>query len=301
MGGFFMKRFLVFLVSTFIVSTTVAFSQYYQAVQGKGGVDWTDQIVRATGIGSPNPDLPAGAQRSGAIEAAKRIALRNLLEMVKGMNLNSEVTIENAMVSSDEIRTSVEGVVRNFKVVDTRYMSTGDIEVDVEVPLSGFLDLVIPEEAGHPLYCPTCGQKWPAGVPYPFGNNPPGNAVPPTASAGTTGRPGALSGLIIDARGLNLHPALAPKILDELGNEIYGSGFVSREYAVKIGVVGYEKDLNRARTNKRVAGNPIIVRAVRAAGTNQTDIIISNADAQKIRTAAAHNNFLAQSRVMIVL
>ena len=41
-------------------------------------------------------------------------------------------------------------------------------------------------------------------------------------------------------------PALSPRILDETGIEVYGSAYVSREWAIKNGVVGYSKDITAA-------------------------------------------------------
>jgi hypothetical protein len=109
------------------------------------------------------------------------------------------------------------------------------------------------------------------------------------------------TGLIIDATGLGIRPAMAPKIVDERGEEIYGSRFVSREYAVDIGMVGYDKNLNNARYNERVAGTPLEIKAIKAQGPNKTDVVISNADAMKIHNAAANMNFLQQCKVMFVL
>jgi hypothetical protein len=94
---------------------------------------------------------------------------------------------------------------------------------------------------------------------------------------------------------------MAPKILDENGNEVYGTGYVSREYAVQIGVVGYEKDLNRARQNERVTDNPIVVKGVDASGSNKSDVVISNSDASNISAAARNLNFMEQCKVMIIL
>src|SRR4030067_3174387 len=100
-------------------------------------------------MGPPNRPMPITAQRSGAIEAAKRIALRNLLETVQGMSLTSEVTVRNAMIENDVINTRVNGIVRGFTIVDTKYMSTGDVEVTVEVPVTGaLLDALLPEMGG---------------------------------------------------------------------------------------------------------------------------------------------------------
>ncbi len=47
-----------------------------------------------------------------------------------------------------------------------------------------------------------------------------------------------------------------------------------REYAVQIGVVGYEKDVNRAKTNERVTDNPLVVKAVKSSGTTNCDVVI---------------------------
>ena len=94
---------------------------------------------------------------------------------------------------------------------------------------------------------------------------------------------------------------MAPKLLNEQGEEIYGSKFVSREYAVDIGMVGYEKDIDRAAKNERVADTPLVVKGVQASGQNKTDVIISAADATKIHNYAANMNFLQHCKVMFVL
>ena len=146
-----MKSIFSIFVAVFIFAIAIN-AQVYQQVGTVGAINWQDQIIRSTGIGAPNPKMPLAAQRAGAIEAAKRVALRNLLETVKGMAINSETTVENAMIASDVINTQVSGVVRNFKIVDTRYMSTGDVEVDVEIPLSGVLfDALMPHQVSGPM------------------------------------------------------------------------------------------------------------------------------------------------------
>jgi len=275
-----MKSIFNIFVAVFIFSIAIN-AQVYQQVGTVGTINWQDQIIRSTGIGAPNPKMPLAAQRAGAIEAAKRIALRNLLETVKGMAINSETTVENAMIASDVINTQVSGVVRNFKVVDTRYMSTGDVEVDVEMPLSGVLfDALMPHQVSGPM--------------MPGQNFPIDPSFLPQQS-------GVFTGLIVDARGSGLRPAMAARIIDEQGNEVYGSGYVSRDYAVQIGVVGYEKDINRARADERVKDNPMVVKGLKASGANQTDIVISNSDAQRVLAAAKNLNFMEQCKVMFIL
>ena len=278
---------------------------YVQQVGTTGNVNWTQQIIRCTGIGAPNPNLPMAAQRAGAYRAAKLDAFRNLLETVKGVYLSSETTVENALLVSDIIRTKVEGRLNGFQIVDTRHMSSADVEVDVEVPITGIiLDALLPSDfgggtlatGGH-LLCPTCGQPWPAGKPVPPGVT----LIQAGESSGQVATSSVYTGLVVDARGLGMRPAMAPKILDDQGDEVYGTKFVSRDYAVEIGMVGYEKDINRARMNERVADNPLVVKAVEASGPNKTDVVISSADAMKIHNAAANMNFMQHCKVMVIL
>ncbi|MFZ0389875.1 MAG: hypothetical protein WAN36_05400 [Calditrichia bacterium] len=271
-----MKQLVVIIGIFLLLLPIMAFAQYQQQSTSGGMIDWTDQVIREVGIGSPNPNQPISAQRAGALEAAKRVALRNLLERVQGMNINSEVTVEDYMVTHDVIRNQIEGTVRNFKVVDTRYKSDGSVEVEVEVPLSGIYKAVLPSEipSGMPMLPSPEGQYNPASV---------------------------YTGLIIDARGLGLRPAIAPKLMDQNNMEVYGTGRVSRDYAMEIGVVGYEKSVERARANERVTNNPLVVKAVAVSGTHETDPVVSNRDAEQIRGAAQNLNFLQQCKVMFIL
>jgi hypothetical protein len=304
---FELKRNLVLLLVLSLIFPFLLSAQgYVQQVGSAGNVNWTQQVVRCTGIGAPNPNLPQATQRASALTAARAVALRNILEVVKGVNLTSETVVENAMLVSDVINSRVEGAVRGFQVVDTRYMSTGDVEVDVEVPLTGvLLDALLPQQfgggvllTGGQLICPTCGQPWPAGKPVPQDVQliQSGVAGTSTIAAGAT-----YTGLVVDARGLGVRPAMAPRIMDERGEEIYGSKYVSREYAVDIGMAAYEKDIDRARMNERVADNPLIVRGVKASGPNKTDVVVSSVDAMTIHNAAANMNFLQHCKVMFIL
>jgi hypothetical protein len=300
---FLKKGWLIFAILLAFISTS--FSQDVVQDFGKtGSVNWSGQILRATGIGAPNAKLPQGAQRAAAIESAKRVALRNILENIKGMAISSEVTIENAMISDDVIYNRVQGVVRNFKVMDIRYMSTGDIEVDVEMPIVGaFSDLLLPKKFGggkflkitQPL-CPCCGQPWPEGKPVPEGTQ---LIMPASNSELIEGE--KYSGLIVDTRGLNVQPAMAPKILNENMKEIYGELFINRTYAVEIGVVGYAKDIDTAKRDERVKDNPVVIKAVNVSGPNNSDVIISNTDALMIHAIAEKFNFMQRCRVIFLV
>jgi len=111
----------------------------------------------------------------------------------------------------------------------------------------------------------------------------------------------AYTGLIVDARGLGARPALAPRILNEKGEEVYGSSYVSREWAIKWGMAGYEKDVDAATANDRVTDQPLIAKGLRAEGPNRADIVISDQDAEKLHSMKENLSFLEKCRVIIVL
>jgi hypothetical protein len=239
---------------------------------GSGEINWAEQIVRASGSGAPNPDAPnIAAARLGAERAAKADALRNILETVKGVRIDSQTLVVNAMTQSDVIRTQVQGLVRGARVVNTRYLSDGAVEVTVEIPMAGPLtQTVLP--------------------PTSFGTQ----SVPKEGSA-------VYTGVVFDSRGLSIRPAMAPKVLDEDGREVYGSAFVSAEWAAKYGIVGYVKDLDAAKKNDRVAANPLLVKAVKISGSGGSDLVISNADAQGLKDMSKNLSFLEQCRVLVVV
>ena len=65
--------------------------------------------------------------------------------------------------------------------------------------------------------------------------------------------------------------------------------------------MGYAKDINAATANDRVKGNPLLIKALEAKGANKADLVIDQADADALRQIAQGQNFMRESRVMIVL
>ncbi len=117
-----------------------------------GSINWTSGEIFATGIGAP-PALPVNAAQARAMaeRAAFVVALRNLLEIVKGVRVDSESVVDNFMVKSDVIRTRVDGIVKGARVVKTSYLPDGSVEVLVTMPIKGALmDALVPENFGRP-------------------------------------------------------------------------------------------------------------------------------------------------------
>lgn len=238
-----------------------------------GSVDWQRRVVRCTGTGAPNLQASGGnvaSARIGAERAAKLDALRNCMEAVKGVRVSAGQTAGAAMAGDPRIESELQAVVKGFRVVGApRYFSDGGVEMDVEVPLDGKLsDALLPkgDAKGGP------GSEASGGAP---------------ASA-------AVTGLIVDARGRNVAPALAPRILDEGGRELYGPASLAAG-ARERGGAAYARDVETAKRDlrARVGERPLVVKAV---GVRGADVLVAEADAKVL----SGGRFLAEGRVVIV-
>jgi hypothetical protein len=67
------------------------------------------------------------------------------------------------------------------------------------------------------------------------------------------------------------------------------------------GVAGYFKDLDGAKANKRVAPNPLVIKAMKLADGSKTDLVLSKADAAQLKDPAANVKFLAEGKVILVV
>jgi hypothetical protein len=278
-------------------------AEWHQLVENvgtNGTVNWSEGIITATGIGTPPEKYYGKPQaRPMAIRAAQLDAFRNLLESTKGVRVDSTTMVRDSMVESDLIRSQVSGMVKGAQVVKKEYLSDGTVEVTVAMSLrGGFAQLILPQDIKQVPEIRTIPPALPA---PPVGGQPGGTSVPPLPGPATpTHVPTIYTGLVVDARGLNARPAMSPKIFDENAQEVYGSAYVSREFAVQQGMAGYAKDVTAAQTNPRVTNEPLMVKGLRTEGPGQCSFVISNADAAKIRSASENLSFLKKCRVMIV-
>ena len=257
---------------------------------GQGSVNWSAGYIEAVGIGAPaDKSIGKANARPMALRAAKVDALRNLLEITKGVQVDSATTVKDFTVESDVINTQVNGLVKGAQVVKTDYMSDGTVEVTLRIPLYGGIlaQTIMPLAIAKPPVPPA-----PSVLEAP---------APAVTAPAAPAAPVAYTGMVVDARGIQARPAMSPRVFDEDGKEVYGSANVDREYAVQQGMSGYARDLNAAQSNQRVTVNPITVKALKTSGPGKSDLIISNADAQQIRASAENMTFMKKCRVMVVL
>ena len=293
-----MKRTLALLSFSFFLLSSIQGQGWgwgsNDAVQqvDNGAMNYSNGFVVATGIGAISPLAQnPGMARATAVRAAKVDAMRNLLEAVMAITVSSETTVRGAAIENDVVKTSVEGMVRGARMrdidgdgrgsnSDIRYLSDTSIEIEMEVHMSGISEVILPP-AGY--------------APAPVAGGAPAPAAPAAP------RPGTVTGLIVDARGLGLRPAMSPKIVDQNGGVVYGAGNFTREFAVKFGVAGYSKNLEQAQQDPRVVGNPLVVKGVGVQGANKADLVLATGDVSRVKGADSSGKFLSNCKVMILI
>lgn len=234
-------------------------------------VDWERRVVRCGGAGAPDLREAAGlvaVARDGAVRAARREALRGCLAALRAIPIEAGTTAAQVLDRDARVASAVEGVARRFRSAgERRFFSDGGAELRVEIPLDGELsELLLPAAAS------------------------PGDAPADGAAAGNA----APTGVLVDA---SAHPpahALAPRILDEAGAEVYAaSGLAPR--ARRGGTAAYASDVASARRAfaARLGPAPRTIVALRAEGA---DVVVSAADARALRGCAC----LREGRVVIV-
>ena len=260
-----------------------------------GAMNYSNGFVVATGIGAISPLAQnPGMARATAVRAAKVDAMRNLLEAVMAVTVSSETTVRGAAIENDVVKTSVEGMVKGARIrdidgdgrggsSDIRYLSDTSIEIEMEIHMSGISAIVLP---------PANFAAAPEAAP---------GAPSPASAAPSAPRPGTVTGLIVDARGLGLRPAMSPKIVDQNGGIVYGPGNFTREYAVKFGVAGYSKDLEQAQQNPRVTGNPLVIKGIGIQGANSADLVLAAGDVARVKNADSSGQFLGNCKVLILI
>ena len=168
--------------------------------------DITGGVIRVEGV--------SGVGQSFALKriAAKVDAQRLLAEQIHGVQIDSNTTVENAIVTSDVVKASVSGVVKGAREVSCTTDEYGYVHVVMELPLYGGANslaaAVIPN-------VPQQGFLPPSDI-IPVDTKPAAPAVTTNPNQATVGNlygaTGQYTGLIVDCSGLGLQTAMAPAL-----------------------------------------------------------------------------------------
>ena len=232
-----------------------------------GTVDWGRRLVRARGTGVVDPGNPNSAQaRLMAERAAVVVAQRNLLEIVKGVRVDSDTKVENFMTKFDVIYTHVDGIVRGARQVGPAVYDerSGTVEVELEIDLAG------PQSIAGAL-APALGSGQPVAA----------ARLSPQVHEFFR----QYSGLILEAGNTGLKPSLFPKIYDENGNLLLDTRDYFQELTGPTGATAlqYVEKLDQILSRPEFARNPLVLKVKQAKGALGADIVLGRQDADKLK------------------
>jgi hypothetical protein len=229
-----------------------------------GDVDWSGRMVRARGTGVLDPGAANQAQaRLMAERAAVVVAQRNLLEITKGVRVDSDTRVENFMTDYDVVYSRIDGLVKGARQVGpAKYDSVaGAVEVELEMPLydNGVADALTPALGTGQVAA---------------------SSLTPQVKQFLQ----QYSSLILDGGTTGLKPSLFPKIYDSNGNLLLDT----KQYASYLGSSGqgaiqFVSDLNNVLSRPELAGIPLVLKVKQVAGKLGGDIILGQQDADKLK------------------
>ena len=291
-----------------------------QAQRIEGNIDWTQRVMAVYGEGvAPEGISDPARRRLMGMKAARVMALRNLAQMVGEVRIDAQTKVSMAMVESDEVYEHLSAIVRGARVVPGSMTDTdGLYRIAVQIDLrNDFAAAVLPQADSlmvDPLYVlrAELDSLNAANADIVFLDSLTVDslaadslledplAVEPVAYE----PPEPYTGLIVDVRGLDLRPSMAPRILSSSGHEVYSGNFAERDCATPIGVVGYDKDMERALISDRVGGadaHPMVVEARAISGLYNADVVLGPEDAVNVRIADSEWDFLGKCGVVLVV
>lgn len=259
------------------------------------GVNWekgADSDVTAIGIGFAPQNSQPGMGNALARRAAVTDARRNLLEFIKGVQIDSETSIQDLVITNDVVTTRVNGIIQGARIVSEGVNADGSYYVKMSVPLYGAQSVAaaaIPEVAKNIVSAP---------VPQVTATALPKNEVKQLQTS-------AYTGVIVDASGLGLQPTFSPTICDTNGRVVYGMANINPDLAISKGMVEYTTNLQEAAGGASRAGaNPLVIRAERVSGgknsVHPVNVVVTVDDADKILLANDRSAMLENCAVVFV-
>jgi hypothetical protein len=225
--------------------------------------------------------------------AARLIAQARLVEILRGIRVTGNTTVENFVVADQRIGARFEGFVKGALTLAESVEWRADPAADrSEVPLAK-VKLRLCITRSHAL----CQQRSSSLI-GALQQTHAANRVAEKARVAALAK--RYTGLIVDLEDKLFLPVLFPEIVSRSGTVAYGRDQVDEGIMAQHGMARYARTISQAKDLTLVGKAPLIVKAV--AVTDDNKIVISDSDATIIGGVTGQaGNFLAEARVVIAL
>ncbi|MDF3820116.1 hypothetical protein P3G55_09410 [Leptospira sp. 96542] len=282
-----MKRSLIlfFFVITTVIPNPSLETDFYQTT-----TNWTDLSITATvketvpkiifdetdpNFGKENTATSQGKAHSLARRKAKEKLKVKLSQRLESLLFNSDYTVFEYTQIHQPARLQLNSYVGSEKETYDFQFKKNILEAKASLPIKGKEGIL-------------------AQLPRDFGTEP----VPSFSEELV---PVEFTGLIVDARHLDLKQALYPKIQTDRGLDIYSPLYTKEAYVIETGYIVYRKDYTEKNVEQKVGKNPYFVLALGTAGKNQTDLILPTDEAAKFLSHPESRKNLTRCRVLILV
>lgn len=268
---------LIFFLLFISFENTLLARDYIQKTKW-GIIDWSNGVIETEAISQPPSGVsdPARARALSLSMALKESKYR-IISLFKGIPINSKLTIGTLMKQDNNVSKDVIRIIKSLGVQQVEYLADNSLRVNLSLRLKGpLLDLILPKEIKNVDIIHKCKSE----TEHP--NKP-------------------ITGIVLDCRGINFKPSLVPMIYSEQGEQIYGPASISREHAVKSGIVGYVRGCDTEQIRLRAGANPLVIKGINLKKNDPFDIIISNDDALKIKSIPESVIVFNHCRVVICM
>lgn len=193
---------------------------------------------------------------------ARREVGPRILEGVSQIPVDHKTKVSD-LEADPALGEPIRSRISRWTVTESRYYASGRVELLGELPLQTLL------------------KPW----------------VLASAVSETTPEESSFTGLILDARGLRVHPAYAPRILAEDGEVVF-TGQLSREAAVAMTPVVYVADAAHPVAAQRGGAEPLFLDVSSVRGP---DLVLSEESMIRVRAGLSGTERLHNGQVVIVV
>ncbi len=262
-------------------------------VSGPCMINWTQGLIGCEG------ESARGQESFAAKRVAVVVAQRNLLEVIKGVRIDSQTTIQDGLVGSDVIKSRVNGVIRGAQVLNNTYdESKGSAKARVQLRMGQDLLKALLSDPTKLSWNEKIDALWnsfsiiPSAMAssYAYGEkktleklladmkvskNRAGAAQIESILQGMDTK---FTGMLIDVSHVNgFEKALIVRLVDKNGKELYPSGKLSKRMLQKRNTsVGYVFGHGDALRNIRVFNKPLELEVSKVYRRKHSNIVLND-------------------------
>jgi hypothetical protein len=251
----------------------------------QGRINWLTGELQAVGEAKARAQLWDEQVKQ---DVMRRQALmdgrRHLYDALKSVRINSSLTVGDRVAGDAVLREELKGRVNNSVVLDRTVVPGERMRLRVGMKLWGSLSkTLIPDSVWYEKPSEVSDKEL------------------DQDGMGLRGQIETHTGLIVDARGLDVEPALVCRIYGPEKRLLYGPGVVRPSVAIGRGMAGYMKDRRGAVRSSRSGRNPLILRAEEKAAPKGCEVTVSAEGSEALLPRPKDLGFLRRGQVIILV